>query len=141
MMKRWTLSVTRMWDVLLYNGKKAWILASIMTVLALTTWTPTAKADSIAPSVSKTLELTQAQLTDLLSQCDGMWRDWIIHPESIDWKIGWVAEKQCKTKLEIVKGKEILAHLDQNIAQNRSEIAQNRSEIAQMDKLASYGMS
>jgi len=120
MMKRWTLSVARIGDVLLYNGKKAWILASIMTVLALTTWTPTAKADSIAPSVSKTLELTQAQLTDLLSQCD----------KDGNWIIKWFDEKQCKNKF-------IIAESDKIIAENTKIIAQLDTKSAQLDtKLA-----
>ena len=68
---------------------------------------------------------TSVQASDLLDnvlkQCDGIDRQWVIHKDKKNWVIDWFAEKQCKTKVEI--------------AQKDASIAQNRAEIDKMDQI------
>ena len=68
---------------------------------------------------------TSVQASDLLDnvlkQCDGIDRQWVIYKDKKNWIIDWFAEKQCKTKVEI--------------AQKDASIAQKRAEIDKMDQI------
>ena len=59
---------------------------------------------------------TSVQASDLLDnvlkQCDGIDRQWVIYKDKKNWIIDWFAEKQCQTKVEIAKGKEDLARIN-----------------------------
>lgn len=51
-------------------------------------------------------------LDDILKQCDGIDRQWVIHKDNKNWIIDWFAEKKCEKEFDLAKGKEDLAKIN-----------------------------
>lgn len=88
---------------------------------------------------------TSVQASDLLNnvlkQCDGIDRQWLIQKDKKNWIIDWFAEKKCEKEVQLAKGKEESARLDKELAKGKEELAKLKEEdknfnhiLAMLDK-------
>jgi hypothetical protein len=113
------------------NQKKAWVESQQSGLTDRNK--ATLAAAVLAVGLSTSVQASDL-LDNVLKQCDGIDRQWVIHKDKRNWVIDWFAEKQCKTKVEIAQKDASIAQKDASIAQIRSSIAQKDANIKKLDE-------